>query len=236
MKPDRDAIGAALSRRIDLEAFYLCGPFGKSGAPSSPDVHVLAISGSSIVRDLHLLPGVSQFERRVEVSVVPLDVVRSAVEQGVASWFMFYTVDKLRGAKPVRESEEAERLRKIAVRRVKIRRSFYAEAIRGLLSQEAQAPGANSETGAALSLLRLTGRLLSLLGLRTIVDGKRTFSRHSDLLADRSLVPGALFDGGEPEAARVIEATKRVIGDVFRASGIDWARLGSGQACAGGAA
>ena len=230
MKPDQDAIGAALGRRIDLEAFYICGPFGESGEPSSPDIHVLAISGGSLVRDLHFLPAVSQFERRVEVSVMPLEVLRRAVEHGVSSWLMFYTVDKLRGAKPVRESAETERLRKIALKDLTIRRSFYAEAIRGLFSlasPEAKAAQSGTEAGRALSALRLTGRILSLLGLRTIAEGKRTFSKYSDLLRDRSLVPAAFFEDGKAEALRVIEATRRVIALAFRTCGIDRARIGT---------
>ena len=133
MRPDPADVKEVLARRVDLEALYLGGPFDAQGEPASPDVHVLAISRGHSVRDLHLVPGTAPFERRVEVSVVPLGLVREAVEKGVSTWFTFYTADKLRTGKPVAESKEAEGLRRQAKEHLRIRPAFYAELLRGVV-------------------------------------------------------------------------------------------------------
>lgn len=133
MKPDLNEVAAVLSRRLDLEALYLGGPFDAQGEPASPDIHVLAISRGDWVKDFHLVPKVSRFDRRVEVSVVPLGLVRRAVDRGVSTWFDFYTADKIRTGKPILESGDAARLRKRAIGNLRIRPAFYAEALRGVV-------------------------------------------------------------------------------------------------------
>lgn len=253
MKPDREAIGAALDKRLDLEALYLCGPFDKSGEPCSPDIHILAVTRDDLIRDFHFLPGVAAFTRRVEASAVPLNIAKSAVEHGASSWFTFYTLDKLRNARPIRESAEAMRLRNLALGKPKIRHSFHAEAIRGLLPGDAwpadpwpadsfpkdSRPADSRRIGSlALAALRLTGRLLAAIALSVIAEGKRTFSKNSDLLADRSLVQASLFESKDRKAgaARALESGRVVIACALKSVGIDLARLGPADTCPGGTA
>lgn len=175
-----EEIRRAIARRADLDSLYLCGPFDQDGNPASPDVHILALSRSEEVTDLHFLPDLAGFRRRVEVSVIPTGLVEASAREGVRTWLAFYTLDKIIRGKPLFESRATRNLRRSLAEGVKLKPSFYAQTMASLRDawHELHRTSAPAEIGIRSNLIMLLSLCLcSLLRL------KQTFSRNSDLLS-----------------------------------------------------
>lgn len=238
MKADPAGVREVLSMRVDLEALYINGPFDAQGQPASPDVHVLAISRGDSVRDIHLVPGTSRFERRVEVSAVPLALVQETANKGVSTWFTFFTADKLRSGKPVLESPEAEGLRRRIKENLRIRPAFFAEVLRGVVQTASHLVGPSDRASAGTAdtigprkqvgttgAAALNGRLVALLAAHAAIRSGHTFSKLSDMLTRGVPFPVALPEAAKAEAARTLAATARTLEKLFGLCGIDTRRL-----------
>jgi hypothetical protein len=231
VKPEAQAVRAALAARLDLEALYLCGPFDSSGEPASPDVHMLAVVRPDEVRDLHLVPGVARFERRVEVSVVPCSLLEGLAAGGASSWLGFYTADKIAKARVILESDRAADLRRQIAAGLRLRPSFYAAAVRNVVAWAARAkdapPAGPTRLAAASSLL------LASLGLHLMARPRLTFTKQSEVVSrSGSLLRGcdaglALQD--KAAAAEMLRAASGFLRLAFGREGIDpekiWERL-----------
>ena len=224
MNPDPEAIRAMISRRLPLEALYLCGPFDATGEPRSPDIHILAISRQDQVKDLHFIPGIAGVPRRVEVSVFPYHALRMAVETGVSSWLMFYTLDKIRRGRPIMETPDIAALHQKIVADFTPRPSFYSAVMRSLTSAtrnlgEAPKPGPSR-------VINVNVMVLLSLSLYSIVKAKQTFTKQSELLSEiMPLLPvGAETLGSYSTAAdvsRALASSKRFIDSIFGKLGIE---------------
>jgi hypothetical protein len=180
-----EEIERAITRRIDPDGLYLCGPFDQQGKSASQDIHILALSRGDEIKDLHFLPGLTGSKRRVEVSVIPTRLVEVSERDGVRTWLGFYTLDKIIRGKPLSESLETSRLRRSLLKEVKLRPSFYAQGMANLRDvwHKPRRPSAPAEMGLRSNLVMLLSLCLySLLSL------KRTFSRNSDLVGQTEQV------------------------------------------------
>ena len=224
MNPDAEQIRMALAERLDLEALYLCGPFDEQGEPASPDIHILAVVRHGDLRDFHFMPGIAGFERRVEVSTVGAQEVAAALRDGVTNWAMFYTVDKLRRARPISESEELRRLRQGAVRNLRIRPTFYSAILRSVCSSMQMLMRHDLHLEALV--LSTSMLIISVLSLHAIAESKASFSRHSDMLETGGGLLRRSF-GTIPAAAagECILCARRVLGAILRQLQIDSARF-----------
>ncbi|HVP56647.1 MAG TPA: hypothetical protein VMU02_01005 [bacterium] len=231
MNPDPPAIQRLLDQRVDAAGIYLCGPFDRSGEPSSPDIHVLAVSRRDDLRDLHFLPGIAPVPRRVEVSIVPYREMVTAVRHGAATWAQFHLLHKLRGAVPITEESDLSPLRERAREAMRTRPSFYSAVMRDFASaaREARPQGPVGP----ITLLNANASMLMALELRAILKAKRTFSKVSEILTD----PGVTLTA-EPElrvpspargADRMVAASRQLIAAVLRTQGVDFDRLASGE-------
>jgi hypothetical protein len=209
-------ITQAIAGRIDADSLYLCGPFDHKGEPASTDIHILALSSGGEVKDLHLLPELAGLEKRVEVSVVPLTLVKSSLCKGVGTWLAFYTLDKIAKGKPLGKSREAADLKHSLEGGMRLRPSFYAGRMRNLRDAwfEANRTARLPESGLKTNLvLLLTLCLYSLLSLR------RPFSRNSDLLT-QTREKWRLGGLDRKDAEEILRSGKRFVETVLRQSGV----------------
>jgi hypothetical protein len=236
MKPDLSEIGSALARKLDLDGLYLCGPFDSKGEPASSDIHILALSRRDDVIDLHYVPRVSGFLRRIEVSVVPARAVQAAIEEGVKTWFMFHTLDKMQRGKVITESPRTAQLRRRITQGLKLRPSLQAGVIRNVVTAghalAGQAPGpapANTAGGGIrashtqlLSMLTANTLLLLSLSAYSVIRLKQTYSRHSELwLQVRHRVSGRLEPPTPGSAGKTMRTAERFLRIVLSRYGIE---------------
>ncbi|MFH1220484.1 MAG: hypothetical protein V1694_08520 [Candidatus Eisenbacteria bacterium] len=247
MRPSLDEIRATLARRLELEALYLCGPFDVQGEPASPDIHVLAVVRRGDLKDLHLVPGVSDLTRRVEVSVIPLSGLKAAIEGGISTWLMFYTLDKMRRGRLIMETADFAALRQRAEQDLRLRPSFYASALRDLVAALGEAGPAGRPAGGRTvpaaravparpvlaRVMAANAAVLISLALRTMVKLRRAFSKHSDLLSEMSSAPTEpplrldrpMAGSTSAASAQALIGAGRFIESLFKTLGIDSTRI-----------
>lgn len=183
MVTDLRAVCDTLIKRTGAAALYHCGPFNRAGDSRSPDIHILAIADAENVTDLHLMPGLSGFPRRIEVSIIPETRLEGAARQGISEWLMFYTLDKMRRAKPLAESERIKTLRDKAMGGLRIKPSLYADLMRHLLGLLCEMD--REDQALVLQALRVNMLVMMTLSLYSIIKLRRTFSKRSETLGDK---------------------------------------------------
>jgi hypothetical protein len=208
--PDLAAVCDTLTQRMKAAAIYHCGPFDEAGDAASPDIHILAIADIESVTDLHLIPDLSRFPRRIEVSVIPQARLEEAARQGISDWLMFYTLDKMRRGRPLMESGRIKDLREQGGSGVSIKPSLYAGLMRHLLNLLRTMD--REEEPLALQAMRVNMLVMMTLSLYSIVRLGQTFSKSSEVLRDKHpLVKETAGEAPRSRAREILSYSKRLL-------------------------
>ncbi len=204
---NKKQIADFLRRRYDLSAIYLCSIDERT----QDDVHLLGFARKELENDIHIEPQVSRFDRRLEVSILPVNLLEGIARNGITSWIELYTLDKLTHAEPLYEDEQIRHLRQSLIK-PRIRPSLVSS-----LLKEIDKIRGRIEPGSEVTMLLETNlRLLLSLSLYLLTARNDTYYRVSQIVLKlQPEVSKWLGQVGEPEARSRIEGCSLFLKTLF---------------------
>ncbi len=222
-------IAEMVARRTGIKGLYLCGPFDEEGKPSSRDIHLLGIVPGRIIEDLHYLPNIANTSRRIEVSLIGEEMLEDALASGVRTWLGFYTIEKLRTARPIVEDGRLKELRKRIADHWKLALSFQALALRNF--RDALRSTSMAQSSLCDRMLSSNRLVLQTLTLLAIVR-RRTFTKLSELLVASAQDRKLLGERAQERAvAEMLDRCDDLMQSIIKRLGYDAERLRSGSWC-----